>query len=44
MILHTVLYLDPGTGSLVYQALLSGILSISIFFGSIKAYVKNKIK
>jgi len=31
-----LLYIDPGTGSLLYQAILSGLLTVSIFFGRIK--------
>ena len=38
-----LLYIDPGTGSLIYQGLLSGILTISIFFGNIKNFIKSKM-
>lgn len=33
---HQLLYIDPGTGSLFYQALLSVILTISVFWHRIK--------
>jgi hypothetical protein len=37
------LYIDPGTGSLFYQAILSGILTVSVFYKSIISFVKVKI-
>jgi hypothetical protein len=41
--LNTVLlYLDPGSGSLLLQALLSGFLTIVIFFKRIVAFFKFK--
>ena len=36
-----LLYIDPGTGSLFYQAILSGILTVSVFYKSIKTYITN---
>ena len=27
-----ILYIDPGTGSLLFQALLSGLLTVVVFF------------
>jgi hypothetical protein len=33
------LYLDPGTGSLIMQALIAGALGISMFFKNIKYYI-----
>ena len=35
-----ILYIDPGTGSLLFQALLSGFLTIVVFFKRIKAFIK----
>jgi phosphoglycerate-specific signal transduction histidine kinase len=32
----TFLYLDPGSGSLILQALIAGILGIGMFFKRIK--------
>ena len=29
---HAVLYLDPGSGSLLFQLLLSGLLTLLVFF------------
>jgi hypothetical protein len=37
-----ILYIDPGTGSLLFQALLSGFLTIVVFFKRIKAFIKLK--
>ncbi|MBB6498054.1 hypothetical protein HDF25_000178 [Pedobacter cryoconitis] len=48
-----LLYIDPGTGSLLYQAILSAVLTLSVFgsklkmlfvhiFRSIKAKKGNK--
>jgi hypothetical protein len=35
-----LLYLDPGSGSLLFQALLSGLLTVLVFFKRIVAYIK----
>jgi len=37
-----ILYIDPGTGSLLFQALLSGFLTILVFFKRIKAFIMFK--
>ena len=37
-----ILYIDPGTGSLLFQALLSGFLTIVGFFKRIKAFIMLK--
>jgi hypothetical protein len=37
-----ILYIDPGTGSLLFQALLSGFLTIVVFFKRIKAFIMLK--
>jgi hypothetical protein len=37
-----LLYIDPGTGSLIFQALLSGLLSILIFYKRIVIFIKSK--
>ena len=37
-----ILYIDPGTGSLLFQALLSGFLTILVFFKKIMAFIKLK--
>ena len=36
------LYIDPGSGSLLFQALLSGLLTFIVFFKRIVAYLKYK--
>ncbi|PYF75467.1 hypothetical protein B0O44_10216 [Pedobacter nutrimenti] len=41
--LNHLLYIDPGTGSLFYQAILSAILTVSIFGNKIKLYLKSII-
>ena len=38
-----ILYIDPGTGSLLFQALLSGFLTIVVFFKRIMAFIKLKL-
>jgi len=35
-------YIDPGSGSLLFQALLSGLLTVLVFFKRIVAYIKYK--
>ena len=37
-----LLYIDPGSGSLLFQALLSGLLTVLVFFKRIVAYIKYK--
>ena len=37
-----LLYLDPGTGSLFYQAILSALLTGSLYFSKIKNYFRKK--
>jgi len=37
---HFFLYVDPGTGSLLFQTLLSGLLTALLFFKRIVAYFK----
>ncbi|AMP97132.1 hypothetical protein AY601_0161 [Pedobacter cryoconitis] len=38
MISH-LLYIDPGTGSLFFQAILSAILTLSVFGSKLKLFV-----
>jgi hypothetical protein len=35
------LYLDPGSGSLILQALIAGILGIGMFFKRIKLQIQS---
>jgi hypothetical protein len=37
-----LLYIDPGSGSLLFQALLSGLLTFVVFFKRIVAFFKFK--
>jgi hypothetical protein len=37
-----ILYIDPGVGSLLFQALLSGILTVVVFYKRIIAIIKQK--
>ena len=37
-----LLYIDPGSGSLLFQALLSVLLTIVVFFKRIVAFIKFK--
>jgi hypothetical protein len=39
---HFLLYIDPGSGSLLFQALLSGLLTALVFYKRIVAYFKYK--
>ncbi len=34
------LYIDPGSGSLLFQAILSGVLTAAVFFKRILAFLK----
>jgi hypothetical protein len=36
------LYVDPGSGSLLFQALLSGLFTVLVFFKRIIAFFKFK--
>ena len=38
----SILYIDPGTGSLLFQTLVSGFLTILVFYKRIKFFLKNK--
>ena len=40
--IHILLYIDPGAGTLFYQAILSGVLTVSVFYKSITTYIKSK--
>lgn len=34
-------YLDPGTGSILLQGLLAGLLAIGVFWRKLKDYIKG---
>jgi hypothetical protein len=37
-------YIDPGAGSLIFQALLSGLLTLVVFYKRVILFVKNLFK
>jgi hypothetical protein len=39
-----LLYIDPGAGSLIFQALLSAFLSFILFYKRILFFLKSKFK
>ncbi|MBB5623300.1 hypothetical protein HDE69_004384 [Pedobacter cryoconitis] len=39
-----LLYIDPGTGSLFFQAILSAILTLSVFGSKLKIFVMHFIR
>ncbi len=41
---NILLYIDPGVGSLIFQALLSGFLSFLVFFKQISSIIKKIFK
>lgn len=34
-------YFDPGTGSLLIQAVIGGLAAVAVFWGNLKAFVRN---
>jgi len=40
-ILSLLAYIDPGTGSLLFQALLSGLLTIVVFYKRVISFIKK---
>lgn len=41
---YILLYLDPGTGSFLYQAIIAGITAIVFYFSSFKKVFKKLFK
>lgn len=41
---YILLYLDPGTGSFLYQAIIAGITAIVFYFSSFKKIFKKLLK
>lgn len=39
-----LLYIDQGSGSIIFQAVLSGFLTVLIFFKRVMAYLKSLFK
>lgn len=38
---HFLLYIDPGSGSYLIQAIIAGALGVAFFFKNIVTYVKH---
>ena len=36
-----LIYIDPGSGSYLIQAIIAGVLGVAFFFKSIVAYVRH---
>ena len=36
-----ILYIDPGSGSYLVQAIVAGVLGVIVFFRNIKLYIKS---
>jgi hypothetical protein len=41
MIIHTFLYIDPGSGSYLVQVIVAAALGVAFFFRNIKTYIKS---
>lgn len=40
---HMFCYIDPGSGSLFFQALISGAVTLLLYFNKVKNYLKAKL-
>jgi hypothetical protein len=38
---HTLLYIDPGSGSYLVQVIIAAVLGVAFFFKNIWAWVKS---
>jgi ATP-dependent Zn protease len=38
---HSILYIDPGSGSYLVQMIVAGIVGIGFFFKNIKNYLQS---
>ena len=43
-LINIFLYLDPGSGSMILQAVIAGFLGIAMFFKNIKLYIIHLFK
>jgi len=41
MMIHQLLYIDPGSGSYLVQLIVAGVLGVAMFFKNIKLYIKS---
>jgi hypothetical protein len=39
--MHFILYIDPGSGSYLIQAIIAGVLGVAFFFKNIALYIKQ---
>lgn len=39
--MHALLYIDPGSGSFLVQAIIAAVLGIGFFFKNIWAFIKS---
>jgi hypothetical protein len=39
-VIHTLLYIDPGSGSYLVQVIVAAALGVAFFFRNIKNYIK----
>jgi hypothetical protein len=39
--MHYLLYIDPGSGSYLLQALIAAVLGVAFFFKNIATYIKH---
>jgi len=39
--MHHLLYIDPGSGSYLVQAIIAAVLGVAFFFKNILAYIKS---
>ena len=39
--LHSLLYIDPGSGSYLVQVIVAATLGVAFFFRNIKLYIKS---
>jgi len=48
MLLHTILYIDPGSGSLLFQLLIAGLAGgiafVKIYWNKVKEFFSSKKK
>ena len=42
--MHYLLYIDPGSGSFLVQALIGAVLGVVMFFKTIKMYISSFFK
>lgn len=43
-LMHYLVYIDQGSGSLLFQALLSGLLTVMVFFKRVSAWFRARFR